>query len=46
MAAIYNVSQQAWSKWENGISTPPPAIMLRLEKDTGVKMEDLFFDIF
>lgn len=46
MANKYNVSQQAWSKWETGTATPSPAIMLLLEKDSGIKMEELFFDVF
>ncbi|MGM9571246.1 MAG: helix-turn-helix transcriptional regulator [bacterium] len=46
MAALYNVSQQAWSKWENGTACPSPATMLLLEKDSGIPMEELFFDSF
>ena len=46
MAEKYNVSQQAWSKWEKGTATPSPSIMLLLEKDSGIKMEQLFFDVF
>lgn len=46
IARHYNVSQQAWSKYERGIATPPPALMLQLEKDSKIKMEVLFFDAF
>lgn len=46
MAKKYHVSQQLWSKWERGIGTPSPHIMLLLERDSGIKMEDLFFDSF
>lgn len=46
MAKIYGVSQQAWSKYENGTAVPSPSIMLRIEKDSGVKMEEIFFDAF
>ena len=46
MAKKYGVSQQAWSKYENGTATPSPSIMLRIEKDSKMKMEDIFFDVF
>ena len=46
MAAIYNVSQQAWSSWENGDKKPDVTIMKQIEKDSGIPMETLFFDIF
>lgn len=46
MAKMYGVSQQAWSKYENGTAVPSPSIMLRIERDSGVKMEDIFFDKF
>ena len=46
MAAIYGVSQQAWSKWEMGIWKPNVVIMKQLEVDSGIPMEDLFFDVF
>lgn len=46
MAKRYNVSQQAWWKWENGEALPEAPIMLRLEKDSGIPMEELFFDKF
>lgn len=43
---MYGVSQQAWSKYENGTAVPSPSIMLRIERDSGIKMEDIFFDKF
>ena len=46
MANNYGVSQQLWSAWEIGTSTPQPHIMKRLENDVGVPMEDIFFDVF
>ena len=46
MAKKYNVSQQAWSSWENGEKTPGVAIMKQIENDSGIPMEKLFFDVF
>ena len=46
MASRYGVSQQLWSCWENGVSTPTPYLMKRLEKDIGKPMEEIFFDVF
>lgn len=46
MAKLYHVSQQAWSKWERGEMTPTITIMKRLEKDIGIPMEIIFFDVF
>ena len=46
MADIYGVSQQLWSCWENGTSTPSPRLMKRLEDDIKVPMEEIFFDVF
>ena len=46
MAKMYGVSQQAWSKYENGTAVPSPSIMLRMERESGIKMEDIFFDKF
>lgn len=46
MASLYGVSQQTWSYWENGITTPPIAVMRQLEKDSGRPMEVLFYDVF
>lgn len=46
MAARYGVTQQAWQKWEAGEMTPTADKMKRLEDDSGVPMEILFFDAF
>lgn len=46
MAARYGVSQQAWQKWESGEITPTVDKMKRLEDDSGIPMEVLFFDAF
>lgn len=46
MAKIYNVSQQVWSRWENGTAKPRVEIMKQLEEDIGVPMESIFFDVF
>lgn len=46
MASKYGVSQQLWSCWENGLSTPSLPIIVKLEEDSGVPMEKLFFDLF
>lgn len=46
MGKKYGVSQQLWSKWERGICCPSPAMMLQLEKDSGIPMETLFFETF
>jgi len=46
MAERYNVSQQAWQKWESGEMTPTVDKMKRLEDDSGIAMEVLFFDAF
>ena len=46
MAEIYGVSQQAWSKWENGMSLPKIATMKQIELDSGVPMEYFFSDAF
>ena len=46
MGLKYGVSQQAWYKWENGISTPKIATMKQIEIDSGVPMEYFFSDIF
>ena len=42
MASIYGVSQQLWSCWENGVSTPTPYLMKRLENDIKIPMEEIF----
>ena len=46
MAKAYGVTQQAWSMWENGENLPTVTIMKRLEIDSGIPMEELFFDVF
>ena len=46
MADIYKVSFKTWNSWENGRSSPRPPLMLRLEKDSGIPMEELFSDVF
>ena len=46
MAAVYGVSQQAWSMWEMGALKPNVVTMKRLEIDSGIPMEELFFDVF
>jgi DNA-binding XRE family transcriptional regulator len=44
MARIYNVTQQAWSNWENGKDTPRPTTMLLIARDAALSIEALFFD--
>lgn len=46
MGKLYNVSQQVWSRWENGTAKPRVEIMKQLEEDIGMPMEDIFFDVF
>lgn len=46
MASLYGVTQQAWSKWEQGTAKPSVVIMKRIELDSGIPMESIFFDIF
>ena len=46
MADLYDVSQQVWSRWENGIATPSVINMKRLENDIGKPMEKIFYDVF
>lgn len=46
MATVYGVSQQAWSMWEMGTLKPKVVTMKRLEMDSGIPMEELFFDVF
>lgn len=46
MAKIYGVSQQLWSKWELSKGCPSPVMMVKLEKDSGIPLEELFFDVF
>lgn len=46
MAKIYGVTQQTWSNWERATKTPSPSIMKQIEIDSGIPMEELFFDAF
>lgn len=46
MAKRYNVSQQAWNAWEQGLYAPKPNIMKKIEFDSGIPMEVIFFDVF
>ncbi len=46
MAEKYGVTQQAWNRWELGRTAPLLPIMKRLEVDSGIPMEELFFDRF
>lgn len=46
MAKRYGVTQQIWSRWENGVRTPKVKTMKRLEDDIGIPMEVIFADIF
>ena len=46
MAKSYGVTQQVWSRWENGTQKPKVETMKRLEDDVGIPMEEIFFDVF
>ena len=46
MAKMYGVAQQVWCRWELGIAKPKVQTMMKLEKDIGVPMERIFFDVF
>lgn len=46
MAKMYGVSQQCWCKWENGENKPSVVLMKKMEMDSGMPMEVLFFDVF
>ncbi|MDL2280642.1 helix-turn-helix domain-containing protein [Selenomonadales bacterium OttesenSCG-928-I06] len=46
MAKHFNVTQQTWSNWEKGTSTPPPHVMKQIEIESGYLMEEIFFDVF
>jgi DNA-binding XRE family transcriptional regulator len=46
MADKYGVTQQAWCRWENGYAKPRIIIMKKIEMDSGIPMEMLFFDVF
>lgn len=46
MAEIYGTTQQSWSQWEKGISTPKLAIMKKISDDSKIPMDVLFADSF
>ena len=46
MGERYGVTQQAWTQWENGDKKPDVTIMKQIEKDSGIPMEVIFFDVF
>ena len=46
MAALYGITQQAWSFWENGSCLPTPDKMKLLSDDIGVPIETIFADAF
>lgn len=46
MAEKYGVSQQLWSFWELGKSTPKPHIMKKIALDSKKPMEKIFSDAF
>ena len=46
MAKMYGVTQQSWCKLEQGESKPGVVIMKKIEVDSGMPMETIFFDIF
>ena len=46
MAEKYGVSQQLWSFWELGNSTPKPYIMKKIALDRTKPMEKIFSDAF
>lgn len=46
MADKYQVSQQAWSKWENGDTVPDNQVMLAMEREYKIPMEVIFFEAF
>ena len=46
MGVRYGVTQQAWANWENGVGLPTVDKMKRLEDESGIPMEVLFFDAF
>lgn len=46
MAKLYGVTQQVWSRWENGTQKPKTITMKRLEDAIGRPMEEIFFDVF
>ena len=46
MAEKYGVTQQLWSFWELGKSTPKPRVMMQIAKDSRKPMEKIFSDAF
>ena len=46
MAEKYGVSQQLWSSWELGKSTPKPHVMKKIALDSKKPMEKIFPDAF
>jgi transcriptional regulator with XRE-family HTH domain len=46
MGNMYGVTQQSWSKWERGTASPSLAVMKKIEIDSGISMEVIFFDSF
>ena len=46
IAEEYGVTQQCWQSWESGRTVPDNATMLRMEKEFGIPMEEIFFDVF
>jgi len=46
MAKKFGVSQQTWSFWETGYSTPSAKTMYRLSKASRIPLKRLFPDIF
>ena len=43
MADRYGVNQQTWSQWELGNSTPSAKNMIKIAKDAGRTVDELFF---
>lgn len=46
MARRYGVTHQAWGAWERGEKTPTATKMKQIEVDSGIPMEEIFFDVF
>ncbi|MCL2665759.1 MAG: helix-turn-helix domain-containing protein [Defluviitaleaceae bacterium] len=43
MAAIYHVTQQTWSNWENGKTKPNDRIKRKIALDAGTTIEHMFY---
>ena len=43
MAKLYGISQQSWSKWEQGQGFPRPPLMEKIAQDSGYSVSELFF---